>query len=318
MALPVLDKIWQFDVNNELTSLGSAVFDNAQFLIGIKDAMKGFASNPWTVVASSDSVVADGNDNWSDPTTDVVFAVSGSPHSWIQLRQTGIDTNFEILIDCPSGGGLDLTLVMSPKIGFTGGTNLIRPTASDEVIVIFDARWFSSVTTFDVRYHVMQSEDGECTRIIGYPSTLTGPQMMWVIDKVKDPVAGWTTPAFVSADRSTTSGRYALLYQDDQYTLGYQNGRFNIYLTCESYESTGGALGEKIITMNDIDGTFPIMPIGIYSKTPGNRGRHGSVHDLWWGSTGVSDLETYGGADRLLAQFSNLIFPWNGSIPIGY
>jgi len=111
--------------------------------------------------------------------------------------------------------------------------------------------------------------------------------------------------------------KYSLLYQSDSYTHGYQNGPFNIFLTCESYESFGGSLGEKLTGANDIDSTYPIMPIGIYSRTAGNRGRHGFVYDLWWGLQNVADLETYGGS-ALFAQFSDLIFPWNGSVPIGY
>lgn len=318
MALPVLDKTWQFDVNNELTSLANATHDNAQLLIGIKDALIGFALNPWTVVASSDSVVANSSDNWSDPTTDLVWANSPTPHSWIQLRQEEIDTNFEILIECPAGYQ-DLTLVMSPKAGFTGGDVTTRPTASDEVILLNDTRWLDSAVTFDARFHVIQSTDGECTRIVAYASTLTGgPRLMWIFDRVKDPVSGWTTPAIGSADNSTVSGRYALLYDIDDHTHGYQNGPFDVYLTCESYKYVTGALGVILTGPNSIDGTYPMMGIGVHSETPGNRGRHGTIYDLWWGLQSVADLETYGGESRTFAQFSDLIFPWNGTTPIGY
>jgi hypothetical protein len=321
MALPTLDKTWQFDVNNQLTSLANAQHDNAQVLISIKDALKGFASNPWVVIASSDSVVADGNDNWSDPTTDVIWGLPGNPHSWIQLRQTGIDTNFEIIIEAgdPGSSYRDITLAMSPKIGFTGGSTTARPTASDEVILLNDARYFDSAFTFDARMHYMQSTDGQCTRIIGYASTLTGgPRLIWIFDKLKDPVSGWTTPAIGSADSSTISGRYALLHDDDQYTHGYQNGPFDVYLTCESYGSGVGTLGTLLTGPNNINGTYPIMGMGAHSETPGNRGRHGTLHDLWWGLQSVSDLETYGGEFRTFVQFSDLIFPWNGTVPIGY
>lgn len=321
MALPTLDKTWQFDVNNQLTSLGNNVHDNAQVLISIKDALKGFASNPWVVIASSDSVVADGNDNWSDPTTDVVWDNSGNPHSWIQLRQTGIETNFEIIIEPIDNlsAARDINLVMSPKLGFTGGSNLVRPTASDEIILINDSRYFDSALTFDARMHYMQSTDGQCTRIIGYASTLTGgPRLIWIFDKVKDPVDGWDTPAIGSADNSTISGRYALLHDSNTYTHGYQNGQFEVYLTCESYGTATGALGVLLTGANEIDGNYPIMAMGVHSETSGNRGRHGDVYDLWWGLQNAADLETYGGASRLFVQFSDLVLPWNGTVPIGY
>jgi len=318
MALPPINKTWQFNVNNQLTSLGSVTHDNAQVLILIKDAMIGFGSNPWTVVASSNAVVANGSDNWNDPTSDIVFANSPTPHSWMQLRQVGIDTNFEVLIETPSGE-MDLTLVMSPKVGFVGGSTTVRPTASDEVILLSDTRWLDSAFTFDARVHVMQSTDGECTRVIGFASTKTGgPRAIWIFDKIKDPVPGWTTPAIGSADNSTISGRYALLHDANTFTHGYQNGEFNIYLTCESYGTGVGALGVLLTGPNDIDGTYPIMAMGVHSQVSGNRGRHGTVYDLWWGLQNAPDLETYGGALRSFVQFSDLIFPWNGSIPIGY
>lgn len=321
MALPTLDKTWQFDVNNQLTSLGNNVHDNAQVLISIKDALKGFASNPWVVIASSDSVVADGNDNWSDPTTDVVWDNSGNPHSWIQLRQTGIETNFEIIIEPIDNlsAARDINLVMSPKLGFTGGSNLVRPTASDEIILINDSRYFDSALTFDARMHYMQSTDGQCTRVIGYASTLTGgPRLMWIIDKIKDPVDGWTTPAIGSADNSSISGTYSLLHDTASYTHGYQNGAFDIYMTCESYGSGVGTLGTLLTGPNNIDGAYPMMAIGVHSETPGNRGRHGIIYDLWWGLQNVPDLETYGGSSRTFVQISDLVFPWNGTAPIGY
>jgi hypothetical protein len=295
--------------------LGSTTSDYAQFLIAIKNAMIGFSSQPWVIIASSNAIVANNNDNWNI-IGDIVWANPPNPHSWIQLRQVGIETNFEIVIETQSGTQ-DLTLVMSPKIGFTGGGITSRPTSSDEIILLNDDRWLSSVTTFDARFHAMQSREGDCTRIIGFVSTLSGPRMLWIFDKIRNPVDGWTTPAIGSADNSSISGRYALLHDSNDYTHGYQNGPFNIYMTCESYGSAVGTLGTLLTGPNNIDCTYPMMPIGIHSETSGNRGRHGDMYDLWWGLQNVADLETYG-ASRLFVQFSDLIFPWDGSVPIGY
>jgi hypothetical protein len=321
MALPVLDKTWQFNVNNQLNTTGLTPNDNAQVLLLIKNALIGFGSNAWSVISSSNSLVANSSDNWN-AIADIVWQSSGNPHSWIILRQTGIATNYEICIDCVNYlNGTRLSVLSSPSIGFVGGSTTIRPTASDEISLLYQNVYFGNAALFDARIHIMQSTDGQCTRIIGFNTHKPGgPYLLWVFDKVKDPVSGWQNPSISSVyGLGSTAASYARLFDNNDYCWGHENGSFGLYMTSEQVDDESGALGEIITFANDIDETYPMIPVGLHSKDGGNRGRHGVVYDLWWGLTVVPTLTTYpANASKQFVQFEDLIFPWNGSIPIGY
>ncbi len=66
MALPTLEKTWQFAVNQVVTATGSTLNDRRKALYNIKAAMTGFANNPWVVVMSSDGESAGSGDKWID------------------------------------------------------------------------------------------------------------------------------------------------------------------------------------------------------------------------------------------------------------
>ena len=141
------------------------------FIRTVKDALIAFASTPWTMRYSCNSVTAGAAGDGVDRITtnaNLVWASAGSAHSWIVLRQTGIATNFELLLSCENAhaSGTTLMIVVSPAAGFTGGTTTARPTATDEVVLNAAAvAWAASAVTA-LRWHLQQSTDGQCTRII--------------------------------------------------------------------------------------------------------------------------------------------------------
>ena len=317
MALPTLSKTWQFNVNNQTTAQGSVLADCRKTLRAIKDAMIGFATNPWTVRYSCDSVTAgtagDGVDRWSADTK-LVWANAGTAHSWIVLRQTGIGTTYELLISCENSTPSNLTILTSIS-GFSGGSKTARPTATDELTVASSGQWLA---TSDVsnRWSVMQSTDGQCTRIlVGYSGNFT---TLIVLDKPNNPTTGWTTPnfsAFYFANGGlsiSTTGVISAISPNARSRIGSTNG--SVTLTIEGIGNnfaTDTTIGN---IANEVDSSWDMWPLGIACITSGARGRHGSLFDLWAISTARAsgDMIPADGSNQF-AVFGNFVLPWNGS-----
>lgn len=319
MALPSLDKTWQFDVNQELISTGNITNDFRQMWLAIKNSLIGFGSNPWVVVASSDGSTADSNDNWS-VTTDLNWNTAGNPHSWMHLRQTGISANFELIIDHNAVSSNYSHMLWSPTGFDVAGSTTNRPSSSTGAeVTVFNSSWLSS-GAFDCRFHIMMSTDGQCTRFFSF-QTYSNPRVAscFIIDKVKNPVTGWTVPAVSLYD--IESGNSVCDYgglNDNVGTKGYHGKQIDFYVASEFYY--GAATGQRITFPNDIDGSYPMIPAGLHSRTPGVRGRHGQFFDLWWGSTAITQYAgSYPeGTGRQFVHFGNLIFPWNGTPVLMY
>lgn len=319
MALPTLSKTWQFNVNNQTTAQGTALADSRKTLRAIKNAMIGFATNPWTVRYSCDSVTAgtagDGVDRWSADTK-LVWANAGTAHSWIVLRQTGIGTTYELLISCEgsSSSGSILTILTSIS-GFSGGSTTARPTATDELTVASSGQWIGGGDVSN-RWSVMQSTDGQCTRIlVGYSGNFT---TLIVLDKPNNPTTGWSTPNFsalyfnavglslATANVVSTSTPLA------RSRIGSVNG--SVSLTIEGISNnfaTDTTIGN---IANEVDSSWDMWPLGIACITSGARGRHGSLFDFWAISTvrASGDMIPADGSNQF-AVFGNFVLPWNGS-----
>lgn len=320
MALPTLVKTWQHNVNNQITAQGTALADNRKLLRSIKNAMIGFGTNPWTVRYSCDSSSAgsagDGVDKWAAD-SNLVWAAAGSAHSWIVLRQTGIATNFELLLSCEgaAAGGNVLTIVVSPSAAFTGGSTTARPTATDEIVLINGASWSGISSDISSRWSVQQSTDGQSTRVIICASG--APTAYWLLEKPANPTTGWSNPSVFAAVASSPT--IAALTSTATPPWRMRSGSTTGNVTA-NVEGNNNALLPSDATVgniaNEIDSGWPMFPIGFACYTTGIRGRHGSINDLWMGSSSVASGDTYpGDASNQFAQFGILIFPWNGSTP---
>ena len=140
MPLPTLDKTWQFSVNNRIaadsTTTGGAndgTNDRKNLLLGIKNALIGFASNPWTVSGSSGAVAGTGAmdsvDRWTSISEMLSTATTSTDRSWIVLTQSAV--GIHLLIDWVGfgshrGSGIDIFVSTA---AFTGGALNARPTA---------------------------------------------------------------------------------------------------------------------------------------------------------------------------------------------
>lgn len=320
MSLPSLIKTWQFNVNQSLPTTGVALTTQRTGLLAVKNSLKGSGvwtdstgtpttvSSPWTIRYSCNSSVAgtagDGVDRWS-VITDLVWATEGSAHSWIVLRNTNIASNFELLISCSSGSASNAIIAISPSAGFSGGTTTARPTATDEIVTINGAGW--GITGDNAgKLHVMISSDGQCTRLIMHSSN--SPIMCWIIDKPQVAVSGWSNP---SATLTLATAPVILNLLNGANFNGRGVSSMTMFLTTEVAQST--SLPATMITANDLSGNYPFFPTGLYSNTASNKGRHGSLFDLWYGITATNEGDQYPatGTTKQFSQIGDLIFPWN-------
>lgn len=333
MALPTLEKTWQYNVNQTTTGV-SRVDCDRNFLFAIKQSLVGFASNPWTVVGSSNSTTAgmDAVDRWSTAANVVWGATGSNAFSWIVLRQNGVHSNFQLLLSCGvfsfASNTFNLHIVASMGSGFTGGSTTVRPTATDEVeLNSNNSQWQfvgnGAANTF--RFHVMQSDDGQCTRLVAYSSTLIGSApIFWLFDRMRQPISQISHPVVMSLTSiGSTAITYSNLSASSTYNFGYHNGLLKYQFTGERYLHGGnsGLIGNRPAgqVANDFSAEWPLTSIGLYSPTTTKRGRHGEFFDLYWGPSTLLDGDTFpSNGTKQLVEFGDLVFPWNGSTPILY
>jgi hypothetical protein len=333
MPAPAKSKVWQFNVNS--AQYGATLADTMKaVMFKIKSSLIGFSTLPWSVVGSSNSSTSgmDGTDRWSTA-ANLVWNTGGSAHSWIVLKQAGLNTNFSICIDLSNASTYLATVVVSPVNGFgtaNGGTNgstTARPTATDEIVSLNNANWAFGATNSLCQVHCMQSTDGKCTRVIlctgGYHTAL------WMFDAVNNAVPGWTgTNAYFSAIASgtTNTGLEYYVYQDQSSFVYFRHSTTtgNFYMGSLGYVSTsfGRQLGGKVA--HDVLKEWPFCPIYLWSETPYARGYFGNPYDLYYGSathgvTGLASSSTSydsAGLPFNWVQIGHFIFPWNGSSPV--
>lgn len=332
MALPTLAKTWQYSLRNAVVAQGTLLATGQRLLRLIKNSMKGFGTLPWVVQYSCDSVTAgaagDLVDRWAAD-ANLVWANPGSAHSWIVLRQTGIATNFEVCIatNSASSSPSAITIAVSPSAGFTGGSTTARPTATDETVLINQAAWGANGSVNqNYVYDVWQSTDGQCTRMMIHQGGVSAIGF-WVFDKPKNPTTGWTSPScFLALGSSSTSQIQYTLLSNSSTTTAFRSRfsgvNYSMTATGEGMQSgQAGILGQAtaFLSVNDIDSSFIMQPIGIVSITVGMRGRQGAFFDMWWGSGTVNAGDTYpNDATKQFAQFGPgsttgaIILPWDG------
>ena len=314
------------DITSDWPTSGDNTSDRRNLLKNIKDALttstgwtnssgsSSTVSSTWQVVASSNGTVANTSDNWNT-LSDIVFNSSGSAHSWIVLRQTGINgLHVEWCLDCGSASRYNLSVICSLNTGFNLSSlnTSNRPVAPDEAIQWSGVTWFNSTSAFNAVLNVCMTSDGKCTRFWGLVAGAC--KTFWLFDR-PTALAGWSNPSgsFLTADS-------APLYtgpNDNAWLQSCING-MNVlsHLTAEFYVSS--AVGQSQTTVNSVSNEWPINRIGIACTTSGAYGRHGEMSDIWWGSTTPSTNDTYP-ASGTLKQFihiGNMVLPWNLSTPV--
>lgn len=314
MALPTPDKLWNFDVNIALPSLGSATADGRRFIRKLKTKILG--GGAWAVKRSSNAVAVANSDLWSSDAS-VVRGSSGSPHSWIVLQRT--DITLELLLDVNCDSAYDYGTVVVSRTGFTGGTISNRPAATDEVYVVGTASSYASWhaagnSTFSVVLHSFNSTDGQVQRIVAVKANVT---VLFIdLSTLKNPPSGLVTPFVVGWVPTAPT------FNTINNTGGGGEGRYfglhaslpiRAYLATEGYTvaGTASAIGTLQIIQNELSAAWSMTPAAVVGYSPGTKGRHGNLYDLWFGEINKTNSTTYpDDASRQFIQFGYLILPW--------
>jgi hypothetical protein len=249
--------------------------------------------------------------------------VGGAHNGWMVMKQTGMGTNFQFLIAhrnfTGSGSENMFYLSISRSAGYTGGGVQTIPSATDEIVLQINVGNTFSQIGFG-RMHVMQSTDGKNTRVFMHVSNVC--QGLIIIENASQPTAAWTQPFVVISSTTDLSGSlsskptYANLFAAATLS-GKMNGLiFNPYIATEG--ANNSPIGAVAPAANDLTGDYIMSSLSLDSLTiGGTRGRIGLLDDMWGGSTGILEGSTYpGDATRQFIQFGNMIFPWNGSVPL--
>lgn len=318
MALPVLVKSWQLSANNQVAAQGSVDATIKRCWLTVKNILIGFSNNPWTVVGSSNGVTAglDGVDRWNSD-SDLLSAGGSSAHSWIVLKQTGISSNFQFLIERNSNNVYEQVLYVSENAGFTGGTTTARPTATDEQSLMVNPTAFWRNADVQYQIHVWQSTDGACTRIVACASGVSS--QLLILEKPVDAVTGWTRPWYAYAVGSTVNVLVGTTLGGNGYVLkGRGSGAMTLAYVTEALISSASPLYSMTdigTVQNSFSSEWPMFPIGLISITALNKGRHANVPDMWMKPTTLATGDTFpnDAANRQFVALGDFIFPWTGT-----
>lgn len=328
MALVTFEKSYDFLVDQTYNTGATDEEQHARILFGIKDALLNFTA-AWSVLSSSDQVLAGASDYWTD-WTKILWESGTAPHSWIVLESPG---GGQLLIDCNYSSTRSdlLRVVWSPEGIFTGGTINVAPTALDQEIMVNIADWMGGATTvLQYQMHMIQSTDGENLLIFIYYNGV--PVLNWIMLTVNDPVDNYTVNQifFAAGNTSLTGwmGSVSRLFELELWSAkkdasgdatGLFKGTLTMPVTCPTTISTPLWAKDVIANANAFSGRWQLWPIGFASDVAGAVGRHGRIVDLWVPPANLGQGDTIE-ADSSnptyeLAVLGPLVVPWTGIAP---
>ena len=312
---PSLFKTWQHAPNLVEAAGANGV---KRIFLAVKNALKGFALNPWTVMGSSDAVTA-GMDG-VDRLTDVTKVVNGfpDPRSWIVLRQA---SGLEFCLAFDNGVGNYWGSCVVSRNGFgavnggTNGTTTARPTATDQIVLGTSVSWGpnNDPNTSGIQ-HVLHSEDGLNTVVVFMRAGL--PVGLWALGQAELAVPGWVDPLYAMAYSTGGTGSVAAghLFQTPGLRGWAPSGVMTLLAsTWCIYESVVTPFCVASNVVDSVSGEWLLQPMGLYSPTTGARGRHGVIPDLYYVGPGAANgltLPLTGG--KAFAVLGDIAVPWNG------
>ena len=332
MALPLLEKTWEHEVNYLTThTAGSTEDKDRDAMLWLKNSLKTSFTAGWTVEGSSNSTAysMDGTDRWSS-VSDLVWNNVGSAHSWIVLNAPV--GSCQICIDLRTGVTRTATIAFSPEGLYTGGSILERPTAVDETCTSTN-EWFDGVywEPYEAFAHLLQSTDGEvCLFIVPRLGAMHGG---FIFFKAGNPEPDWDAPygfmRFDSQDGSPQVWMYSSWRNGSYYESGAKEAytadagnTFSFDFAVEgniNQAASMEAIGELVPGPNKISGAFPMSHLYVQSTETGARGMKGYIPDIYVVPEGLPNGYTLeNDPDNPTfdwAVFGDLAVPWNGTQP---
>jgi len=326
MALPVLVKTWQYNVNQAIASGTGSVVTRTVFL-AVKNSLKGFALAPYVVRGSGNSVAGamDGVDRWTT-IADLVAGTGGTDASWIVLRQTGIGATFDLMILVDNSSSDDTRFIfITSTLGFTGGSASARPTAADEMVMQGSEPFPGGPgvslanTAAAHKLHVQMSSDGTSLRVFTYAANAS--DFVMVLDRMTLPIAGANYVAMCNPSNSWSSAMQIPIWAV-RLASARQLGRL-------TYECVNGVpLPHSLLKLGTITNANIFTPVGVCvltSDAPNTvNQRVGTIPDMWMTTDTLADVTTFpSGTARTFCRFGvaaggsfNVVIPWNGTIPL--
>jgi hypothetical protein len=196
----------------------------------------------------------------------------------------------------------------SESVGFTGGTTVARPTASDEQEISQTANWLSTTNGAHTVHLWVSTEAGkQGVRIaVVNAAVVAGPVLLASVERARTEVAAWVTPNIARwmGGASTFGNR-----SDWNATAGWQ-------------ARVGGTVRQMLLegltpqVAVDPDGDRLVEPSGI---TNGTIGDVGWVDDFFTVDDGVTNLATFSDPDgaRGWVVFDEIVWPWDHTTDLG-
>lgn len=356
MALPTISRTWQFINNVSLPMQGSAYATHRRLFWEFKNILTTFPTNPWVCVASSSAAacVRLGVDALGPPgpaydlwgatydsskihwrANDTWGTYDGTlKHSWIVLRNTALDTTYDLCIDLWPSTTDHTTynikyfkMYVCRSYDLTGsGSVTARPTPTAGYAEL-DLRngnldsyggWGSN-PSWDVpfRIHGQMSTDGLGTRIILCSAHVVVG--FYAFDRIEGCTSSYiNNPVWACGRGDYTlwwSNTYGWLHdnaiqQYDASVVGAPGAALRYYLGCQGM---GGSAVPEAWAVNEVSTKWPMCPVDVIQDYATLRGRMGYIKDLWWGPALSRPMTTIpNDGTRTMAHMGHLIFPWDG------
>jgi hypothetical protein len=355
MALPTLVRTWQFQNNIYLPNFNDLSNEVRKVMWTIKNTLVSFPIAPWKCVASSNAAAClrygvdalgppgPAYDNWTTYANLHCRDADGwstydsgwnSKHSWIVLRNTALDTTYDLCIDLylssnqrsPRGirypriyicrsynltGSGSITARPTPNSGYIESE--LRNSNTDNYGTVISSTVDSQFYTW--RIHAQMSTDGLGTRLFLFgDGLLLG---FWAFDRILGADPSYPNPVW-----ACIRGKYDTIWDAASYgwmhdTSTHQKDAWgttdmNFYLSTESLGSS--TIGEAWSGYpNEVSGNYPMTPIGVASPTVGKRGRIGYLQDIWFGEDFWTGILYPSGGSKLFASMGSLVVPWDGT-----
>lgn len=316
MALPTLEKTWQFNVNQVLATSGVAETDHINMWFLIKQTLTGFSTNPWTVVRSCDSTTVDASDLWL---TSANVVPGTSSHSWIVFQQSAIGGTggpFQLLVDLNNNSGVGYgNVYVSHGAGFTGGSVSTRATATDEVAIVANAAIISPNIARNLIVSCQMSSTGDSTRVLVFGSGVC--LLMYLFETVSDSLLTYKGLSFGTTGSVIPTAASHVASTSNSWS-GKRTNNYTASLGTEVYGGSTTVVAANGGAISDISGAYAIAPLSAHSESVGSKGRVGRIADMWLGSASIPTGSTYPASpdDKEFLQINQFIFPWDGTNPI--
>lgn len=285
----------------------------------------------WTVAVSyaADGVppVYGAPDTWTSYTKLLGTGGGGTGASYIVFKNPTTTRQILWNINVASNigvGWFEMGVIVSPSAGFTGGTTLVLPTATDQMIeaILPSSLPFGAGPAGNPQFYgiVWVTPDFSSTRLAWiYGGKL---KQFWQYDELYNTPTGWTQSYLMamhtwgSADYTVTGGRpstaniqaiwgaggtWKTVITPGPITMRQANG------TLEGL-TFGSAIG-LAPAANPLSGqSYWCGPVGMLVTTSIN-GMWGYVRDQWWTLNLYNDCDTFGDNYEFIA-FGQMFVPW--------